>query len=202
VQLQWVRPAHQDRSQRTREQILDAAEELLKGGRTFDSLTVAEISREAGSSVGAFYGRFESKAHLMRALYARYASDSDATMAGFSPDGVPLGDVVDLVVAFLVGDYRTRLGLRRAFALAVASDDEVHRMADALTTATVAVFERLLESRRSEWRGDDPHLAAEMVHRLLFGVLESDLYIGQPLTDDVFARELAAAVRAYLGVKP
>ncbi|MEM7199791.1 MAG: helix-turn-helix domain-containing protein [Planctomycetota bacterium] len=66
-----LRRPKQARSQRTLEQILDAAEQLLEG-RTFESISVAELVREAGTSVGAFYTRFRDKDALLPALYERY----------------------------------------------------------------------------------------------------------------------------------
>ena len=52
------------------ERILDAAESLM-AGETFESTSVADIVRLAGTSVGAFYARFPTKDDLLPALYMR-----------------------------------------------------------------------------------------------------------------------------------
>ena len=70
-QLEWVRRPMQERSQRTLERILSAAETLiLEVG--FEGATVAEIVRRADSSVGAFYTRFKDKDALLRCLIDRF----------------------------------------------------------------------------------------------------------------------------------
>lgn len=61
----------QERSRRTVEAILDAAEALLEK-RRFEEISIAEIILQAGASTGSFYARFPSKEALLPALYARY----------------------------------------------------------------------------------------------------------------------------------
>jgi AcrR family transcriptional regulator len=63
-----ARPApRQGRSRVTAERFLAAAFRLLET-RTFDSLSVADLAREAGRSVGAFYQRFGSKDEFLTVL--------------------------------------------------------------------------------------------------------------------------------------
>lgn len=61
----------QERSRRTVEAILDAAEKLLER-RPFEEISIAEIIVKAGASTGSFYARFPSKEALLPALYERY----------------------------------------------------------------------------------------------------------------------------------
>ncbi len=60
-------PARQARSQRTEERIVAAAVDLL-GEKGFDGMTVGEIARRAGISVGGFYARFPGKEALLQYL--------------------------------------------------------------------------------------------------------------------------------------
>lgn len=68
-----ARPALQPRSKATRDRILDVLDDSLRRGRS-DCLTVNELARLSGVSTGAFYGRFESKAAALEALYSRKRS--------------------------------------------------------------------------------------------------------------------------------
>ena len=66
------RPApSQDRSRLTAERFLEAAFRLLES-KTFDELSVADLAREAGRSVGAFYQRFGSKDDFLAVLLTSY----------------------------------------------------------------------------------------------------------------------------------
>ncbi|MGB1699548.1 MAG: TetR/AcrR family transcriptional regulator, partial [Nannocystaceae bacterium] len=59
-----IKPVSQQRSQRTLQRIIDAFAMLLHT-KTFEEITVAEICRAAGCSVGSFYGRVASKDDLL-----------------------------------------------------------------------------------------------------------------------------------------
>jgi AcrR family transcriptional regulator len=63
--------AKQRRSQITYKALIDTGFRLL-GERDFDSISIAEIAKEAGYSVGAFYARFENKEEYFRAMVDRY----------------------------------------------------------------------------------------------------------------------------------
>ena len=61
----------QKRSKKTYDALIKTGFRLLKK-REWDSITVAELSRSAGYSVGAFYARFRSKEELLDALVAHH----------------------------------------------------------------------------------------------------------------------------------
>jgi len=66
-----LRPPKQSRSQKTLEQLLDAAEEIL-ADKGFDEASVQEIAARAGFTIGAFYARFSDKEALLLALEERF----------------------------------------------------------------------------------------------------------------------------------
>ena len=163
----------QTRSRKTMEALLDAAERLLEG-RPFAGISVQAIAEAADRSVGAFYGRFDGKPDLLRALYARQVRTHTATLAHFGPEtwsGVPLREIMAAYCAFLVEDYRKRAGLRRAFVSERERDPELMAMAADLTARTRSALEDLLTERRQEHQHPDPSIAATFLHRLLFGLL-------------------------------
>lgn len=199
--LAWVRRPQQGRSQRTLQALLDAAEALLEE-RSFEEASVQAICDRAGCSVGAFYGRFPSKQDLLRALYARYRDDSLATLETLRP-GEPLTDTIAAIIRFVVADYRARPGLRRAFQQAVAVDPEIRAMAVDVSVATCAAVASVLRAAGV----DAPDAAAEMLHRVVFGVLDQDLLypdgpLGRPTAEEQLTAGLVAVATRYLGVSP
>src|SRR3954447_2000622 len=66
-----ARPPQQSRSRATLDRLLDATAALL-AEKPFDEMTVAEIARRAGTSVGAFYGRFPDKDALLDSFDERF----------------------------------------------------------------------------------------------------------------------------------
>ncbi|MFO7275581.1 MAG: TetR/AcrR family transcriptional regulator [Pseudomonadota bacterium] len=75
----WSLPAKQARSRETRERLIAAGFRLLRR-KTFDELSVAEIARAAGCSVGAFYVRFADKDHFFLALIDRFRARRQAAL--------------------------------------------------------------------------------------------------------------------------
>ncbi len=209
-QLRWIKAPMQQRSERTLEAILDAAERMLETG-PIQSLSVAAIAKEAGSSVGAFYHRFPDKQALTRTLYERFRRESLATIEGnFGPErwrDHSLAEVLTALVDFTARDYLRRPGLRRFVLHLIETDPDVRVLAQELSGATVAAFTRLLERRRDELAHPNPQLAAEFLHRVMFATLDQvalfhgDPPTGKPLSEEQLIEELTRAILAYLGVR-
>lgn len=82
-----VRPAPtQDRSRLTAERFVRAAFKLLET-KTFDELSVADLAREAGRSVGAFYQRFGSKDDFLVTLLVTYFETRETETAAILASG-------------------------------------------------------------------------------------------------------------------
>jgi AcrR family transcriptional regulator len=77
--------AKQERSKETRRKLVASCLELVDR-RPFDQVTVVEIAKGAGVSVGNFYRRFTSKEAILPDLYAAY-EDRFATFAGAFSQG-------------------------------------------------------------------------------------------------------------------
>jgi AcrR family transcriptional regulator len=67
----------QKRSKKTYDALITKCFQLLKK-RDFDSITVADLSRSAGYSVGAFYTRFRSKDEFFDAMVTHHLVDRKA----------------------------------------------------------------------------------------------------------------------------
>lgn len=68
----------QKRGQKTYDALIATGFRLL-AHREFESITIAELSQEAGYSVGAFYARFKSKDEFFDALIAHHLVDRRRT---------------------------------------------------------------------------------------------------------------------------
>jgi AcrR family transcriptional regulator len=80
IQLRTVSGPKQARSERTLQRLLAAAEALIKE-KGHAAVSIPEIARRAGSSVGGFYARFRDKDELLRAL-RRHFRARDGSGAG------------------------------------------------------------------------------------------------------------------------
>ena len=98
----------QERSWRTFDQLLDAAEELLEEV-SFEALRVEHVLERTGISNGSFYARFESKEALLAALVDRFRLDSEDALAeldsALSP-GAGLEERVRLFVSLTLERFR------------------------------------------------------------------------------------------------
>lgn len=208
-ELTWVRMPVQARSAATLTRLLDATEKLLNQ-KPFDDITVHEICRVARSSVGAFYVRFPDKLGLLHVLHERLCAEADATVEDvLTPtrwEGVPMADIIDAMVGFMVHEYRQRLGLRRELVRRNGIDSLFQARSVAVAARAVRGLTHLLQARQAELAIVDVMLAADTVHRVVFAVLDqaasyphaavADL----PITDEGLAAELSHTVWAYLTV--
>lgn len=215
--LVWVREPLQARSQATLTRLLDATEVLLDD-TPFDVLTVQAICKEARSSVGAFYTRFADKTSLLHLLHERACDQSKKTaVTSLAPAlwvGLSLREILAAVVDFIVVEYRAHPGVRLEVIRRNGLDLEFRRRSSEVADVTAGCIRVLLEERRSEMSHPNPVVAAEMLHRIIFSVLDQHLVFGTALptgqaseraagafSDDDLARELTATVIGYLGVK-
>ena len=74
--------AKQRRSQITYNKLIEAGFKLLET-RDFDSISIAEIAKKAGYSVGAFYARFENKEEFFLALVHKHNAGRQEAMDNF-----------------------------------------------------------------------------------------------------------------------
>lgn len=208
-QLRWVRPPQQARSRETLDRILDAAEALV-AEKGFDDTPISEIVRRAGSSVGAFYTRFDDKNALLHALYDRYLEQATATAddaldpARWESSRIP--EILGSVVRFLVAVYRDQGGLMRVFVARHHTDQSFQARRERLSHYVSERVSALLLARRDEITHPDPERAATFGLTLVFSALDSIMLFGEmrsslTLSDDALADELSRTYLAYLGLR-
>ncbi len=205
--LRWVRAPQQERTRAGLTRLLDAAEELL-AERSFEEISIAEIAKTAGSSVGAFYRRFRDKDGLLHALHERFSADARATAdEALEPPrwaGARLEDIVEAFTAFLVQTHREREGLFTAFMRRGAVDTSMRQRTEELFAYIGDRLNELLSEHRQRINHPDPALAASLGLHMMIGTLSNPMRIPieQIARDDArLVTELARMFTSYIGVK-
>lgn len=94
------REIRQRRGRKTYEALIATGFRLLEQ-HEFESITIADLTREAGYSVGAFYSRFRSKDEFLDALTAQHLHERtrarESILATSTPDALIENLVRDLV---------------------------------------------------------------------------------------------------------
>ena len=91
--------SRQDRKQRTRDSLMDAALTLMSQGRGFGSLSLREITREAGVVPTAFYRHFRDMDELGLALVESSGLTLRRLLREARKAGVPSTDIIRSSVA-------------------------------------------------------------------------------------------------------
>lgn len=138
----------QDRSKKTLDRILDAAE-LILNEKKWPDLTIQEIVKRAKSSIGSFYARFDGKHDLLSALSSRLSEQVEEEFLRFQMQSVDLPPriYVERTIAELIRFHHERRGVIRALTLVPRLDDTTSLRADGLRNAEIfsALSHRLAE---------------------------------------------------------
>jgi AcrR family transcriptional regulator len=209
-EIEWVKAPQQARSQDTLARMLDAAEELLET-TSWEGITVAALVAKAKSSVGAFYARFPDKDALLQHLHQRRSNEAmqtaEAALARERWTGVPIADVVRAIVEFTAREYGERAGIHREMVRRHSVDPTFRERSARVAAHTTRLVAALLEERRAQIDVLDTLSAADMLHRILFSVLDQQVQFSDrapgalPLTSEQLAQELTRAMLGYLGVR-
>ncbi|GIW43228.1 MAG: hypothetical protein KatS3mg077_0510 [Candidatus Binatia bacterium] len=206
--LRWIRPPRQGRTRETLGRILEAAEDLFSR-KGFDRVSVVEVVRSAGTSIGGFYRRFSSKDDLLHALHERFCIEAKATAAAvLDParwQGVSTPAMFQALADFLIDVYRERRGLFRAFLVRAITDSETNRRNQDLFDFLATKMAALLDERRTDLKHPNPELGARFMLRVGLGALNHMIVMPEAVqtTEEKMVRqELARVFRGYLGVRP
>jgi AcrR family transcriptional regulator len=204
-----IRPTRQSRAHKTRERILDVTEELLEE-RSFESISVSEIVRRAGTSVGAFYGRFRDKDALLPALYER--NDTWVTARAQALDeeapwsGMALAEMTTWLASEVIGLFRHRRFLMRAVTLhARLRPEKIDAETRARRVREMSFLRVALLSRSDEITHPDPERAVDFAILMAAAACREFILFGDaphaastPLSDEQLAREVARQMLSYL----
>ena len=158
------RPPRQKRSEATLARILEAAGRLL-AARDIEAVTVEDIAREAGVSVGSLYTRFRSKdellTHLLDAIQRSQVTELETLLAPERWDGVGLAARLDWLVDALRDSARASPGLIRAvFGRLLSQSPELSRGPAALNARSVELIAAWLLAAEDGVTAPEPETAA------------------------------------------
>ncbi len=115
--LPEMQPAQQGRSLRTAAALLDAGTRLLRD-RVLEDLSIEAVCEAAGTTVGAFYGRFQSKVDffftMQRVQTMRTENAIEAFIARHPPGQSSIEALCADIVRETIRNFRSNLGVMRA----------------------------------------------------------------------------------------
>ena len=115
--LPGILPTQQRRSQETTVALLEAAAVMLRE-RSLDELSIEDLCKRVGVTIGAFYGRFESKDAFFSALMSLAARKALAAVRAAVADednlGTGLEEACRRIVEVAVNVVRRNVGVVRA----------------------------------------------------------------------------------------
>lgn len=206
-----VRKPRQDRSRRTLEAVLDAAEALI-AERGVEVLKLSDVSARAGYTTGAIYARFRDKEALLHQLYDRFVDRAMATMdpgyATLTADGVSLDDALALWIRTWIAHYRQHWALRNAFLTRIQTEESYRLRSRELTLHAAWCFRQVMEQHHDRIAHDDFDRVSGMAVLLIQAAIEPAIAMREPasvyipVSDDALVAELVRVLRAYLETAP
>lgn len=201
-----ARPPRQSRSRATLDRLLDATAALL-AEKPFDEASIAEITCRAGTSVGAFYGRFPDKESLLECFDERFFEVARASWEEFfdsarwreaTPD-----DSVAHLVSQLVANHRRHRGVLRALLRPGRSDPRFCARAKLHNEYVLGRIRSHLLSGPQPSPSADPARDVELAFLFAVAAIREVVVFGEDCGptapgDDELAAALTRAFLAYL----
>ncbi|WP_206482909.1 TetR/AcrR family transcriptional regulator [Thalassotalea sp. G2M2-11] len=194
----------QTRSQEALNRFLTTGERLLAENR-FEEAGVAQIAREADSSVGTFYRLLSDKETLSLLLLQRFFTQSEATIINIlAPEkwqGKSIAQIAQKFISTLVELHKGRAGTLRAMILKASRDpkfrDQVHQLNEFIGEQLAT----LLKARLSEISHPKPEQAISSVAHMVLGILNQHTITGSlgGLSQTSLKNELTRVFINYLG---
>jgi len=207
--LQTVARPKQARSEATLHRLLDATESLIEE-KGIGDVSVPDIVRRAGSSVGGFYARFRDKDELLRALEERFLGEMRDILDGLAAPArwqdASIPEIVRAGVETLLRVFGERRPLLVTF-MARAARGRGTQLQQVLgfRREVSARFVELLSSRREDLDHPDPGVAVDLAVQLVFGLMHQRIVFGElrvgtrRLGEAELADELVRNVLGYIG---
>lgn len=207
--LESVSGPKQARSERTLFRLLDAAEALIVE-QGLAGLSIPEVVRRAGSSVGGFYARFRDKNELLRALEERFFLEVQSRLDALADErrwqGAPVRDIVTAAVDELVTVTEARRALIRCFMFRATQDVEIRDVAVRFRNRAAERIAALLVGKSPSFSHPDPVLAIDLGVQAAFSLMNQHALLdgteaaGRMLSLDELKCEIARLFVAYVGI--
>ena len=175
------KPPQQQRSRESLARILDAAEQLIRE-QGFESMTIADVVKRSGSSVGSLYARFRNKHGLLQAVHTRYHTRVEDALAAamLGCDGEQdLSTRVDSIVRVLCDHVLNEPELFRAFVLEAVFDPRLRAQGEMTSGRRRDFVVDALMTHRDEIKHPDPDLAARWFYTVCMAILRERITFGE-----------------------
>jgi AcrR family transcriptional regulator len=201
----------QARSQETMNKILDAASKILDQ-KNFDELTVAEVVHEAGTSVGAFYGRFKDKDALLQALderfFNQFGNEVNNLLNSQDIQNKDLTEAIFIIISFVVDAYSRQKGVLRSLNLRerISYDNRFMEREQYAWNRFLPAFNGIFNKHKELIRHPNPELAINMAYRQMYYTMREIILWQpepgqkQPINNEILVQELTRSFLSYLGI--
>ena len=211
-----VRPRKQQRSEQTLEAILDSAEALI-AQKGYAATSVSEISRMAGVTIGALYGRFENKEAVLGGLFDRLCEQTQSVFKllwnDLAAGSLDFRRALERSMEAMGWLYTERGALVSAVNQAAATNPALRKRVFAFNQSICARLYQELGRYSGEFRHPQPALALKLGHEAGMRLLRASLLnkeidfrdvslAGTPVSDKILVREAARIWEAYLKSRP
>ncbi len=200
--LPMIQPSQQIRSIKTAWNLLSAGAELMRESN-FNILSIEDICSKAGTTVGAFYGRFQNKDAFFLALQKLVLLQSEENMNRLwrhrTYESQSLRDVCALLVTASVERYRQNQGVYRT-SLQRAHEGMWDAFKD-IGDETRVLLTQALSHQLDHIPQAARKLRVEFAHQTMISVLSHAVQNAPSpvhLREDTMVRELTNLLVAYL----
>ena len=192
----------QARGIQTREKIINAGEKLfIQNG--FHNILADDIAREAGVSVGSFYGYFEDK----RALFLAVLERSSMVMLGRTieqlssllvDEQIDVEKLIRKIINMLIDTHRVIFPLYQEAQQMAVFDESVRNYMLESDRSTRDVFEKMISRLNPQLGEKRLRIAAYVVYHASEGIVH-DLVSSQEteINQEELVREVASLFNAY-----
>ncbi len=207
--LETVSGPKQARSERTLYRLLDAAEALI-AEQGLAGLSIPEVVRRAGSSVGGFYARFRDKNELLHALEERFFLELQGRLDALADERrwakAPVADIIAAAVEELVEVTELRRDMIRAFLFRATQDVKIRDEAVRFRSRAAERIGALLLGKAPGFTHPEPILAIDLGVQAAFSLMNQHVLLdgtraaGRRLSRDELKREIVRMFVGYVGI--
>jgi AcrR family transcriptional regulator len=175
-------PPRQERSKRSLERFLDAAEQvILTDG--LDGLNVSEVARLAGFSVGGLYSRFPNRLALLEAVRHRFLARVEAALeaefAAHKGTQASLAEALETSIRLLFRHFLAEQGLFRAFFIETPKNPGFEKGGEKATAKRRALFREAIMAHAHEIHHPDPEAAIEWIFTVFMALMRERVVYGE-----------------------
>lgn len=173
-----VRVPQQKRSREKFSAMMDAAEKLF-AKQGIEDTSIQQIVSQAGTSIGAFYQRFENKDALIYTIFYLLLDEAFLDEEGLvtSPDQT-LEQTLENILLPIVKVYQSRKGVFLAMMMEEQRNTNIHTYVKEVRDVVYKRHSKALRHHKNEIKHKNIRAAIAMAHRMMTAYLDHTLLWG------------------------